>query len=282
MYRYNTHTYDNFEEKESIRPIQMQTTHVPTFSELGMEMYRPYNYIKENNKNCLQYHLPEYENRYNLMKNYNTLNTNYSIGIPSSLHPPMSATSMQKPQMQEYNQREPTSNINLSLNQILSLPYQIVMPPSDNNQSISINNLPSLNDLAIRTGINTGMSTIFASQRPMQAPSPVPITTPQFILPLSSFYSTNCTKDHLQLPIPILETHQAKPPNQYYKPMSTPTIPSLRQSNLLRDNNMLNSAYCYSSMDSKPVVDQEQIPNELHLFSLYQNSNPDMRFKQLP
>lgn len=264
-----------------MRPMQMQTTHAPSYPDLGMDMYRPFNYMKENNKNCLQYHVPDYENRYNMMKNYNTLNTNYSIGIPSSLHQPMSSSSMQKPQMQEYNQREPTSNINLSLNQILSLPYQIVMPQSDNNQSISINNLPSLNDLAIRTGINTGMSTIFASQRPMQAPSPVPISTPQFILPLSSFYSTNCTKDHLQLPIPILETHQSKPSNQYYKPVSTPTIPSLRQSNLLRENNMLNPAYCYSSMENKPV-EQEQMPNELHLFSLYQNSNPDMRYKQMP
>ena len=258
----------------------MQTTHVPNFSDIGMDMYRPYKYIKENEKNYLPYHIPDYESQYNIMKNYNTLNTNYSIGIPSSLHPPMQSSSMQKPQMSEYGQREPTNNINLSLNQILSLPYQIVMPQSENNQSLSINNLPSLNDLAIRTGINTGMGAIFASQRPMQAPSPVPIQTPQLILPLSPFYSTNCTKDHLQLPIPILETHQ-KQNNQYYKPVSTPTIPSLRQSNLLRDSYILNPSYCYQSMENKQVVEQEQMPNELHLFSLYQNSNPELRFKQL-
>jgi len=91
----------------------------------------------------------------------------------------------------EYERPEQQSNINLSLSQILGLPYQIVMPQPDINQNISFNNLPPLNDLAFRTGLNTGMNTILTSQKSMPAPSPVPITTPQLILPLAPLYSTN-------------------------------------------------------------------------------------------
>jgi hypothetical protein len=115
--------------------------------------------------------------------NYNAqLNTNYSIGMPTSaMGGTLQGPQMAKNPMSDYEQAE-------YLNQILRLPYQIVMPPAEINQSISINNLPSLNDLAIRTGINTGMGTIF-TQRSMAGPGPMPLGTPQLILPLSSLYS---------------------------------------------------------------------------------------------
>lgn len=183
-------------------------------------------------------HQPEYENQYEMMMNkqmngYGTINPNYTIGLSQSQQ---MQSALLKPQAFKYDSQEPTRNINFSLNQILGLPYQIVMPQTEINQSISINNLPSLNDLAIRTGINTGMSAIFASQRQMQPPSPVPMPTPQLILPLGSFYSQACPKDHLQLPFPVLDSQpqgvckkqmQAKKVFPYYK--QTPTIPSLRE-----------------------------------------------------
>jgi len=152
----------------------------------------------------------------------------------------MTSAGIGKP-LQDYEHVEPANNINLSLNQILGLPYQIVMPQTEINQSISINHLPSLNDLAIRTGINAGMSQIFAAPRPMLAPSPVPLSSPQLILPLSSLYSAPCTKDHMQLPIPMLSTYEtplietqqthatlpmhSKPPSQHsYFAFSSPGI----------------------------------------------------------
>lgn len=169
----------------------------------------------------------------------------------------MAGPSMSRQPMSEYEQAE-HNNFNLSLNQILRVPYQIVMPPTEINQSISINNLPSLNDLAIRTGINTGMGTIF-TQRPMAAPSPVPLTTQQLaILPLSSLYP-NCSKDHLQLPIPILEDRQ-KYQAQYYK-QGEIKMPSLMPNIIARNTYNPNppylmgdrgkGSYCFSSMDNK-------------------------------
>jgi hypothetical protein len=106
------------------------------------------------------------------------MNSNYSIGMPTTaMGATIAGSSLSRQPMSQYEQVE-HNNFNLSLNQILRVPYQIVMPPTEINQSISINNLPSLNDLAIRTGINTGMGTIF-TQRSMAAPSPVPLTTQQ-------------------------------------------------------------------------------------------------------
>lgn len=138
------------------------------------------------------------------------LNSSVPFGLPTtSMAPPLARGTIQKTPEQMYVSSEMANNMNLSLNQILGLPYQIVMPQTEINQSISINNLPSLNDLALRTGINAGlnagMGTIFASPRPVTAPSPVPLTTPQLILPISSLYSTNMKDHHLQLPIPILD-----------------------------------------------------------------------------
>lgn len=232
----------------------------PAINDLNVAISRPFKYVKDNlqsqmcfpqyteNKTFMTYpHQTEVDNQYNMTKALNQFaSPNIGFGLPSTaMPPPMQRTNLPKAHGQEYDQRDPSNNLNLSLNQILGLPYQIVMPQTEINQSISINNLPSLNDLALRTGINagmnTGMGTIYATPRPVTAPSPVPLTTPQLILPLSSFYSTNCTKDHLQLPIPILDrdyidqintqqqqTHSmhSKPQNQhsYLAPYPAPPV----------------------------------------------------------
>lgn len=170
-------------------------------------------------KNYIQYnHRTEYEGEYNPQKEYNkAMSTNYGLGMTSTMQPQLRSSWLPQPTFADYEQAQAraqaiaqaeANNFNFSINQFLRLPYQIVMPQTEINQSISISNLPSLNDLAIRTGINTGMGSIFAPQRQMTAPSPVPLQTPQLLLPLSSFYNTNCQKDHLQLPNPWLEDHQ--------------------------------------------------------------------------
>lgn len=168
-------------------------------------------------------HHQELDNQFSVTKALNQcLNPNIGYTMPQAAAmsqaamsqaamPPLTRRNITKTQIPEYEQAEAAqSNINLSLNQILGLPYHIVMPQTEINQSISINNLPSLNDLALRTGINhslnAGMGTIIASPRPtVTAPSPVPLTTPQLILPISSLCSANYTKDHVQLPIPIID-----------------------------------------------------------------------------
>jgi hypothetical protein len=145
-------------------------------------------------KNYIQYnHHAEYDNNYDMQKDYNkAMNANYSIGMTTTMQPQLRNNPPSLPTLADYQQAQAeANNFNFSLNQFLRLPYQIVMPPTEINQSISISNLPSLNDLAIRTGINTGMGAIFAPQRSMAAPSPVPMSNPQLLLPLSSFYSTN-------------------------------------------------------------------------------------------
>lgn len=85
---------------------------------------------------------------------------NYQLGLsaPSMPHQIQTPTLPKMP-LPEYEPRE--TNLNVSLNQILRFPYQIVVPPTaEINQSISISNLPPLNDLAIRTGINNSVSTL--------------------------------------------------------------------------------------------------------------------------
>jgi len=115
------------------------------------------NYISQNQQQ-------DYLNPFRQAPNYTPppMNQNYSFGMP----PPqqMQQTAIQMPilpkmPLPEYQQ--PESNLKVSLNQILNLPYQIVMPSTTEiNQSISISNLPSLNDLAIRTGISNSVNTI--------------------------------------------------------------------------------------------------------------------------
>lgn len=237
--------------------------------------FQPYhidkNYLPYNQHN-------EYENQYNMAKqnyqipNYNAqLNTNYSIGMPTAA---MGGHQLAKNPMSDYEQAE-------YLNQILRLPYQIVMPPAEINQSISINNLPSLNDLAIRTGINTGMGTIF-TQRSMAAPGPMPLGTPQLILPLSSLYS-NCTKDHLQLPIPIIEEAQ-KYQAGYYKQQEA-KLPSMMP-NIMREDYSPNPAmmaerargsnWC-STMENEKNSERGLVPTPIGMYSTMQGY--DLGFK---
>ena len=93
--------------------------------------------------------------------NQPTMTQNYSIGLtaPSPITHSIQTPTLPKMPLPEYESRE--TNVNVSLNQILRFPYQIVVPPTaEINQSISISNLPPLNDLAIRTGINNSMSTL--------------------------------------------------------------------------------------------------------------------------
>lgn len=267
VHRFGSNTFDYMEDKVARPsltiqpPPQMQRMNEMNMNmnmNMNMGMNKQFKYMPEPmqspmwfspypEKNYIQYnHHIDFEHLNMNNKNYNnTLNSQYSIGMPTSAMQPLSSPSLPKPQMHEYEQQE-HNNINLSLNHILRLPYQIVMPPTEINQSISINNLPSLNDLAIRTGINTGMSTIFTSQRPMSAPSPVPMSTSQLILPISSLYSSGCQKDHIQLPIPMMEDHQKY--QNYYKP--PPKMPMM-QGGMMRDPYMQAQNYCYSPMDQK-------------------------------
>lgn len=106
---------------------------------------------------------PEYMNPIGQTAMYNqpTMTQNYSIGLtaPSSMPHPIQTPTLPKMPLPEFEPRE--TNLNVSLNQILRFPYQIVVPPTaEINQSISISNLPPLNDLAIRTGINNSVSTL--------------------------------------------------------------------------------------------------------------------------
>lgn len=216
-------------------------------------------------------HQQELENQYNMTKTLSQcLNPSIGYGMPQSpsvsqavMPPPIARRNLTKSQIPEYERADAAqNNINLSLNQILGLPYHIVMPQTEINQSISINNLPSLNDLTLRTGINqslnAGMGTIIASSRPtVTAPSPVPLTTPQLILPISSLCPANYTKDHFQLPIPIIDreyidqmrnqqthTMHTKPQSQHGYIASYPT-PTVNESYVQNHN------FCYGKILSK-------------------------------
>lgn len=220
-------------------------------------------------KNYIQYnHHIDFDHLNMPNKNYNnTLNSQYSIGMPTSAMQPISSPSLPKPPMQDYDQQD-HNNINLSLNHILRLPYQIVMPPTEINQSISINNLPSLNDLAIRTGINTGMSTIFTSQRPMSAPSPVPMSTSQLILPLSSLYSSGCQKDHIQLPIPMIDDHQKQYQNCYKPPQKMPMMQGgMMQGGMMREQYPQAQNYFYNQM----MEQKQEMQEGMHDMNLMPN-----------
>jgi hypothetical protein len=225
--RFNSRVYDQYDDNNNTSFRGMGSMYspaqFPAINDLNVAISRPFKYVKDNlqsqmfpqytdNKTFMAYpHQNEVDNQYNMTKALNQcFNPNIGFSLPSqAMPPPNMRGNMQKPHGQEYDQQNPANNLNLSLNQLLGLPYQIVMPQTEINQSISINNLPSLNDLALRTGINAGlnpgMGPIYGTPRPVSTPSPVPLTTPQLILPLSSLYSTNCSKDHLQLPIPILD-----------------------------------------------------------------------------
>eukprot|EP00343_Euplotes_focardii_P012950 CAMPEP_0205834122 /NCGR_PEP_ID=MMETSP0206-20130828/50533_1 /ASSEMBLY_ACC=CAM_ASM_000279 /TAXON_ID=36767 /ORGANISM="Euplotes focardii, Strain TN1" /LENGTH=342 /DNA_ID=CAMNT_0053140993 /DNA_START=685 /DNA_END=1713 /DNA_ORIENTATION=- len=146
---------------------------------------------------------------------------NYSVGMPSqgtiSTHQisqggmPQPIQTQTLPKMnlgfsrylQEFEPQE--TNLNVRMNQIVRLPYQIMVPPTEINQSISISNLPSLNDLAIRTGINNSMGTIVHKGMCYQGGS-------ELILPISSVYNQ-------QKSVPKYantEIHWENEPRKYY------------------------------------------------------------------
>lgn len=182
--RFNSRCFDKYEDHNSnfrvVNTIYPSIPQFPTLNDLNMSMNQPFKFVKDSlqsqmylpqypeNKTYMTYQgQPDLETQFNIPKSLNqTLNQNIGFCLPTAgMLPPITRTNMVKLPLPDYDHPESANGLGLSLNQILGLPYQIVMPQTEINQSISINNLPSLNDLAIRSGINaglnTGMGTIF-------------------------------------------------------------------------------------------------------------------------
>lgn len=217
--------------------------------------------------------VPEYMNHIRQAPVYNQpiMSQNYSIGMaapPPIPHPAQTPTLPRMP-LPEYEPRE--TNVNVSLNQILRLPYQIMMPPTaEINQSISISNLPSLNDLAFRTGINNSVSTLV--HKGVCYP-----TGNDLILPISTIYSKNCPKYHPTTPeihwesklegrnpmeVPqkyynwgqreFMQKEEPRGMNNYYNlPPPQPIPTPLHQNNTHQRSYTGNPSFCYPSVEPK-------------------------------
>lgn len=149
-------------------------------ADITKNMTRPLMYFKDNLQSQLripqfaaeQSGFPianpsEYENQLTMTKRTNTnpININFSINLPTSpIEQPLPTnrlvTTNKGTSMPEYMSQIPY-NPNASLNQILGMTNQVVMPPTDySSQTIPINNLPSLNNLAFSTVFNQGVSRV--------------------------------------------------------------------------------------------------------------------------
>lgn len=149
------------------------------------------NFIQQNHQNQQSQHFqqrqhPDYLNPFKQAPTYTPppvqQNCSYARPQLQIQHPSVQTPVAPKIQIPKYE--HPEQNLKVSL----KLPYQIMMSPmAEMNQNISINNLPSLNDLAIRTGISNSLNTII--QRDLCYPR-----GSELILPLSSLYQNNYPK----------------------------------------------------------------------------------------